>query len=212
VRPWRRPAAKDDPRERLLERLRPYVSDERVLAALRAVPRDRFVPGDLAEEAWDNVALPIGAGQTISQPLVVARMCELLALHGDERVLDVGTGSGYHAAVLAQLTQHVWSIERHPELSRLAGETLAAVGVENVTLVVGNGAAGHAEAAPYDAITVAAAMPVVPRALSDQLADGGRLVGPVNTTDQRLVLLRQGREGLERSDHERVRFVPLISE
>ena len=97
-------------------------------------------------------------------------MCELLALQGGERVLDVGTGSGYHAAVLAQLTEHVWSIERHPELSRLAGETLAAVGVENVTLVIGNGAAGHAEAAPYDAINVAAAMPVVPRALSDQLA------------------------------------------
>ena len=195
MRPWRRQAAKDDPRERLLARLRPHVSDERVLAALRAVPRDRFVPLDLAEEAWDNVALPIGSGQTISQPLVVARMCELLALHGGERVLDVGTGSGYHAAVLAQLAEHVWSIERHPELSRLAGETLAAAGVENVTLVIGNGAAGHAEAAPYDAINVAAAMPVVPRALSDQLAAGGRLVGPVNTTDQRLVLLRQRARG-----------------
>jgi len=212
VRPWRKQAAKDNPRERLLERLRPHVSDERVLAALHAVPRDRFVPGELADEAWDNVALPIGAGQTISQPLVVARMCELLALRGDERVLDVGTGSGYHAAVLAQLTEHVWSIERHPELSRLAGETLAAAGVENVTLLVGDGAAGHPEAAPYDAINVAAAMPVVPRALSDQLAEGARLVGPVNTTDQRLVLLRRGSEGLERSDHERVRFVPLVSD
>ena len=212
MRPWRKQAAKDNPRERLLERLRPHVSDERVLAALHAVPRDRFVPGELADEAWDNVALPIGAGQTISQPLVVARMCELLALRGDERVLDVGTGSGYHAAVLAQLTEHVWSIERHPELSRLAGETLAAAGVENVTLVVGDGAAGHPEAAPYDAINVAAAMPVVPRALSDQLAEGARLVGPVNTTDQRLVLLRRGSEGLERSDHERVRFVPLVSD
>ena len=210
MRPWRRPAAEDDPRERLLERLRPHVSDGRVLAALGAVPRDRFVPRALAEEAWDNVALPIGAGQTISQPLVVARMCELLAFEGSERVLDVGTGSGYHAAVLAQLADHVWSIERHPELSALAGETLAAVGVENVTLVVGDGAAGHAEAAPYDAINVAAAMGVVPRALSDQLAEGGRLVGPVNTTDQRLVLLRRQSGALERSDHERVRFVPLV--
>ena len=212
MRPWRRPEGKDDPRERLLERLRPHVSDQRVLDALHTVPRDRFVPGDLAEEAWDNVALPIGSGQTISQPLVVARMCELLALTGDERVLDVGTGSGYHAAVLAQLVDHVWSIERHPELSALAAESLAAAGVENVTLLVGDGAAGHPGAAPYDAINVAAAMGVVPRALSDQLAPGGRLVGPVNSRDQRLVLLRRGDDGLERSAHERVRFVPLVSD
>ena len=211
MRPWRRPAGKDDPRERLLERLRPYVSDERVLAALRAVPRDRFVPDDLAEEAWDNVALPIGAGQTISQPLVVARMCELLALGGGERVLDVGTGSGYHAAVLAQLADHVWSIERHAELSAEAGENLAAAGIGNVTLVVGDGAAGYPERAPYDAVNVAAAMGVVPRALTDELADGGRLVGPVNTSDQRLVLVRRGADGLVRSEHERVRFVPMIS-
>ena len=212
MRPWRRPAGKDDPRERLLERLRPHISDERVLEALWAVPRDRFVPDDLAEEAWDNVALPIGSGQTISQPLVVARMCELLALTGGERVLDVGTGSGYHAAVLAQLAGHVWSIERHPELSALAGDSLATAGVDNVTLLVGDGAAGHAPSAPYDAINIAAAMGVVPRALSDQLAPGGRLVGPVNSGDQRLVLLRRGDGGLERSAHERVRFVPLVSD
>ena len=211
MRRWRRPPGSDEPRERLLERLRPHVTDERVLAALRAVPRDRFVPEDLAAEAWDNVALPIGAGQTISQPLVVARMCELLALSGGERVLDVGTGSGYHAAVLAQLAGHVWSIERHPELSAQAAEALAAAGVENVTLVVGDGAAGHPEAAPYDAINVAAAMDQVPPALAGQLADGGRLVGPVDAADQRLVLLRRGSAGLERSAHERVRFVPLIS-
>ena len=212
MRPWRKQAAKDNPRERLLERLRPHVSDERVLAALHAVPRDRFVPGELADEAWDNVALPIGAGQTISQPLVVARMCELLALRGDERVLDVGTGSGYHAAVLAQLTEHVWSIERHPELSRLAGETLAAAGVENVTLVVGDGSRGLPEHAPYEAINVAAAAGgEIPHALFEQLARGGRLVAPVEDGDQRLVVARRTDAGVRLTELERVRFVPLVS-
>ena len=126
-------------RDRLLQALRPHVKDERVLAALAAVPRDRFVPGELAGEAWDNVPLPIGNGQTISQPLVVARMCELLELQPSDRVLDVGTGSGYHAALLGRLAGHVWSIERHAALSRQAAENLRAAGVGNVTLVVGDG-------------------------------------------------------------------------
>ena len=126
MRAWSKRPRSDDPRERLLERLRPHVADERVLDALRDVPREQFVPPRLADEAWDNVALPIGSGQTISQPLVVARMCELLALTGGERVLDVGTGSGYHAAVLAYLGAHVWSIERHPELSARARLNLEA--------------------------------------------------------------------------------------
>ncbi len=211
MRPWRRPPPSDDPRDRLLERLRPYVADERVLRAMHEVPRERFVPESRAAQAWDNVALPIGSGQTISQPLVVARMCELLELSGDERVLDVGTGSGYHAAVLAQLTAHVWSVERHPGLSRLAAASLEAAGVRNVTLLVGDGALGHPEHAPYDAINVAAAMGRVPDALAEQLADGGRLVGPVDDGDQRLVLLRRSATGVERSAHERVRFVPLIT-
>jgi protein-L-isoaspartate(D-aspartate) O-methyltransferase len=213
VRPWRRRSAGgEDPRERLLERLRPHVSDERVLRAMRSVPRDRFVPERLAAEAWDNVALPIGSGQTISQPLVVARMCELLELTGSERVLDVGTGSGYHAAVLARLVAHVWSIELHPGLSERAARALAAAGAANVTLLVGDGSLGHAAAAPYDAINVAAAMTAVPPALPEQLAEGGRLVGPVDAGDQRLVLLRRGAGGeLLREQHERVRFVPLVS-
>jgi protein-L-isoaspartate(D-aspartate) O-methyltransferase len=188
-----------------------HVDDPRVLAAIREVPRDRFVPPELREEAWDNVALPIGAGQTISQPLVVARMCELLALRGGERVLDVGTGSGYHAAVLARLVAHVWSVEIHRELSERARASLAAAGAGNVSLIVGDGCLGHPPAAPYDAINVAAAMAEVPAALPEQLAAGGRLVGPVDGPDQRLVLLHRGAGGELRSEaHERVRFVPLV--
>jgi protein-L-isoaspartate(D-aspartate) O-methyltransferase len=196
--------------DHLLATIRPYVDDERVLAAMRAVPRERFVPPELAAEAWDNVPLPIGAGQTISQPLVVARMCELLQLEGNERVLDVGTGSGYHAAVLARLVAHVWSIERHASLSEQAARNLAAAGVTNVTLAVGDGTLGLPAAAPFDAINVAAACAAVPAALEAQLAPGGRLVAPVENGDQRLFVVRRVGEGLERTPLERVRFVPLI--
>jgi protein-L-isoaspartate(D-aspartate) O-methyltransferase len=199
-------------RDRLLQTLRPYVKDERVRAALSAVPRDRFVPEELAGEAWDNVPLPIGSGQTISQPLVVARMCELLELAPTDRVLDVGTGSGYHAALLAYLAGHVWSIERHPELSRQAAANLRAAGVENVTLVVGDGALGLPDEAPFDAVNVAAAAgAAVPPALEAQLAPGGRLVAPVEDGDQRLCFVRRGERELERRVLERVRFVPLVT-
>jgi protein-L-isoaspartate(D-aspartate) O-methyltransferase len=195
----------------LLEQLRLHVSDKRVLQAMRDVPRERFVPEPLVAEAWDNVPLPIGAGQTISQPLVVARMCELLKLKGRERVLDVGTGSGYHAAVLAGLAAHVWSIERHAALSEQAARNLEAAGVENVTLVVGDGAHGLPERAPFDAINVAAAAGGVPPALEDQLALGARLVIPLEEGEQRLVVIRRTKRGLERTGLERVRFVPLIT-
>ena len=198
--------------ERLMQILRRHVDDQRVLAAIAEVPRDVFVPPDLRDQAWENVPLPIGSGQTISQPLVVARMCELLELTGDETVLDVGTGSGYHAALLARLARHVYSIEVHATLSQKAAHSLRAAGVENVTLEVGDGSRGLPEHAPYEAINVAAAAGgSIPVALAEQLAPGGRLVAPVEDGDQRLVVARRTPDGVTLTELERVRFVPLIS-
>jgi protein-L-isoaspartate(D-aspartate) O-methyltransferase len=198
--------------ERLVRTLRRHIVDDRVLAAIAAVPRDRFVPPDLLPEAWENIPLPIGAGQTISQPLVVARMCELLELKGSETVLDVGTGSGYHAALLARLARHVYSIEVHESLSRQAAANLRAAGVENVALVVGDGSLGLPEHAPYEAINVAAAAGGgIPPALPAQLTLGGRLVAPVENGEQRLVVARRTAGGLELVELERVRFVPLVT-
>ena len=196
-----------------MRELRGAVSDERVLNAVRAVPRDRFVPEDLRAEAWDNAPLPIGCGQTISQPLVVARMCELLELEGGERVLDVGTGSGYHAALLARLAAEVYSIELHAALSDRAARALAAAGAQNVTLAVGDGSQGLRAHAPYDAINVAAAARRrVPDALIEQLAPGGRLVAPIEERgDQYLALLREEGGTVRTTRLERVRFVPLVS-
>ncbi len=197
----------------LAQSLRHAVSDERVLAAIASVPREQFVPGCERAHAYDNTALPIGYGQTISQPVVVARMLELLELDGSERVLDVGTGSGYHAALLALLAAEVFSIERHPELSEIAQHALEPLGIQNVTLFVGDGAAGLPQHAPFDAINVAAATGVdVPGALLDQLAAGGRLVAPVGVADQRLLVFRRSGERILCERHEPVRFVPLVSD
>jgi protein-L-isoaspartate(D-aspartate) O-methyltransferase len=198
--------------ERLMQTLRRHVSDRRVLEAIAEMPRERFVPDDLRDEAWENIPLPIGSGQTISQPLVVARMCELLELDGSETVLDVGTGSGYHAALLARLARHVYSIEVHASLSHTAAANLRAAGVENVTLEIGDGSRGLPEHAPYEAINVAAAAGgAVPPALAEQLAPGGRLVAPVEDGEQRLVVARRTDAGLGLTELERVRFVPLVS-
>ena len=200
----------DAPAERLLRNLAKHVHDQRVLDAMRSVPRHAFVPPELQHDAWENVPLPIGAEQTISQPLVVARMLELLELAGDERVLDVGTGSGYHAALLARLVAHVWSIELHEELSTRAAAALAEAGIANVTLLVGDGAEGWPEAAPYDAINVAAAADrTIPEPLIEQLSSGGRLVAPVEHGNQYLVRCRRTDGDVECTRLERVRFVPL---
>jgi protein-L-isoaspartate(D-aspartate) O-methyltransferase len=198
--------------ESLVAQIRPHIGDERVLAAVTAVPRHLFVPEALSRFAWENTALPIGAGQTISQPVVVARMCELLRLSGDERVLDVGTGSGYHAAVLAHLSREVWSIERKAELAEQARLNLAAAGIENVHVVVGDGSRGLPEQATFDAINVAAAAHDVPPALEEQLAAGGRLVAPIDGREQRLLLLGRYGDKLERTYLDPVRFVPLVGD
>jgi protein-L-isoaspartate(D-aspartate) O-methyltransferase len=197
--------------DQLVAELHRYVADERVLEAIRRVPREAFVPEDLRPHAYDNTALGIGCGQTISQPLVVARMSELLELKPGDRVLDVGTGSGYHAAILAALAGHVWSIERHADLSRAAGAALHSAGVDNVTLLVGDGSRGVPEHAPFDAINVAAAGGrELLRALEGQLADGGRLVAPVTGRRQRLTVARREADRLHWRELEEVRFVPLV--
>src|SRR4051794_8690459 len=163
-------------REELLESLKRRRLDPRVLAAVADVPREAFLPPGLSDRAYEDGALPIGAGQTISQPSLVAHMVALLMLRPTDRVLDVGTGSGYHAALLARLAAHVWTVERHAELSQAAARSLGATGARNVTLRVGDGTCGWPQEAPFDAINVAATGEAgVAGALLDQVADGGRL-------------------------------------
>ena len=199
--------------DRLIDQLRAHIHDERVLEAMRAVPRDLFVPAELAGEAWDNVPLPIGAGQTISQPLIVAVMSDALALSPRDHVLEIGTGSGYQTAILARLARDVVSVERHEALTTTAARNLEKAEIYNVTLIVGDGARGLPETAPFDAINVAAAAGEdIPQALLDQLGRNGRLVAPVQTGDQRLWLVHHTPGGrFERTGLERVRFVPLVS-
>jgi protein-L-isoaspartate(D-aspartate) O-methyltransferase len=200
-----------DPARKLARRLAPAVSDDRVLNAVAMVARERFVPAAERHRAYENVALPIACEQTISQPIVVARMLELLELTPADRVLDVGTGSGYHAALLSLLAAEVWTIERHPELSATARATLSDLGYANVTCVIGDAWQGLSEQAPFDAINVAAATgEALPEALEDQLAMGGRLVAPVGVDRQYLTRVRRTPQGLRRDRLDPVRFVPLV--
>ncbi|HEU5252415.1 MAG TPA: protein-L-isoaspartate(D-aspartate) O-methyltransferase [Solirubrobacterales bacterium] len=187
------------------------IEDERVLAAMGEVPRERFVPAELRERAYADSALPIGEEQTISQPWIVAAICQALELEGAELVLEVGTGSGYSAAVLSRLADHVVSVERHDGLSRSAAEALGSLGVENVELLVGDGSLGVPERAPYDAIACHATAPAPPPALLGQLVDGGRLVLPIAAEEaDMLTLLRRDGERVERAVLGPCRFVPLI--
>jgi protein-L-isoaspartate(D-aspartate) O-methyltransferase len=185
------------------------IRDERVLAAMARVPREDFVPDDVRDRAYEDAALPIGEGQTISQPYMVARICEELELHGGERVLDVGTGSGYQAAVLAELAAEVHSIERIPELADRARAILG----DRVHVHVGDGSRGVPEHAPYAAVAVAAAAPRLPEALYEQLEPRGRLVVPVGTRwEQLLQVVVRTPEGPALLRTVPCRFVPLVGE
>lgn len=189
------------------------IRDERVLQAMRDVPRDRFVPDDLRDQAWDDNALPVGCGQTISQPLIVAWMTELLELTGNETILEIGTGTGYQTAILARLSRHVVSIERIGELSAAASARLSDLQISNVELVVGDGTLGWPESAPYDAILAAAGAPEIPHPLYDQLGLGGRLVLPVgDSTQQEMQRVRKTVTGKKVESLGGCRFVPLIGE
>lgn len=188
------------------------IDDHRVLRAMAAVPRELFVPVQDRARAYADGALAIGHGQTISQPWVVAAICQSLELDGSERVLEIGTGSGYSAAVLSHLAREVVSVERIPELIEPARRALAEAGVTNVELVEGDGSRGHEPGAPYDAIAVHAAAPDVPHSLLAQLADGGRLVAPIATdsSDLLTVFVRDGDGGFRKRVIGPCRFVPLI--
>jgi protein-L-isoaspartate(D-aspartate) O-methyltransferase len=187
------------------------IQDERVLAAMAAVPREHFVPERVRDSAYNDSALPIGHEQTISQPWVVAAICQALHLGGDEVVLEIGTGSGYSAAVLARLSSRVISVERVPELGETARRLLEELGTDNVEVIVGDGSRGHPDGAPYDAIAVHAATPEAPHSLLSELATDGRLVVPIATGSADLLVAFIREDGdLRQETIAPCRFVPLI--
>ena len=187
------------------------IRDERVLAAMQRVPRHQFVPECYRDQAYEDHPIPIGEDQTVSQPYIVAVTLEALTLQPTDIVLEVGTGSGYQAAILSELAQHVYSVERHESLAQAAQSILTRLGRSNITVVVGDGSRGLAQFAPYDAIVVAAAAPQVPSSLLDQMNEGGRMVipvGAVHAQELQLVHKRAGKTTVEVL--EACRFVPLI--
>lgn len=201
-------------RRRMVAELRAAgVEDLAVLHAFDAVPRHRFVPEAVAHRAYEDAALPLGHGQTISRPSVHAAHLVLAELNGRERVLEIGTGSGFQTALLAALCGHVYSVERVDPLAEAARERLASLGIDNVTLRTGDGSRGWPERAPFDAVLVGAAAPRVPEPLVEQLAEGGRLLVPVGDDEgQQLRLVRRRGEGLEEEVVDAARFVPLVGE
>jgi protein-L-isoaspartate(D-aspartate) O-methyltransferase len=189
------------------------VRDERVLAAMAKVPREAFVAEEDRPNAYGDHPLSIGAGQTVSQPYIVAAMLDLLDLQPEDRVLEVGTGTGYEAAILAELTAEVWTVERHVELAERARDILEQLEYQNVHVVHGDGSMGLSEEAPFDKILVAAAASRVPEELLMQLADGGRMVVPVGTRqEQQLQLVRKVNDQISITYHDPCRFVPLVGE
>jgi len=187
------------------------VVDPRVLAAMRRVPRHRFVPSEAAASAYEDHPVQIGCGQTISQPYMVAVMTELLTLQPDERVLEIGTGSGYQAAILAGLAKEVITLERHAELAERAQACFAQLGYDNITVLVRDGTLGYPESAPYDAILVTAGGPQIPSSLKGQLSVGGRLVCPVGPRDvQHLITVVRTEAGFEQTTGIGCVFVPLV--
>jgi len=189
------------------------ILDERVLAAMGKVLRHEFVAKEYQEQAYEDHPVPIGEGQTLSQPYIVALMLEALSLQGSERVLEVGTGSGYQAALLAELALRVCSVERYPSLAHSAEEVLRRLCYGNATVIVGDGSQGWAQEAPFDAIVVSAAAPRIPPALFEQLREGGRMiipVGPASAQELQFVRKQQGRSSVV--SLEGCRFVPLVGE
>jgi len=189
------------------------IRDERVLAAMERVPREIFICEEYWEQAYEDHPLPIGSGQTVSQPYIVAFMLEVLSLKGAEKVLEIGTGTGYQTALLAELAGQVYSVERIESLARTAEAILQRLGSRNVGLTVGDGSRGLVEQAPFDAIVVSAAAPQIPQPLLEQLREGGRMVIPVGPADaQELILVRKQDGGAVITNLEGCRFVPLIGE
>jgi protein-L-isoaspartate(D-aspartate) O-methyltransferase len=186
------------------------VRDPLVLAAMAAVPRHLFVPEALRVRAYADEPLPIGEGQTISQPYIVGYMTETLGLRGGEKVLEIGTGSGYQTAVLAEIAGEVWTIEIVEPLARRARGVLDGLGYTNIRFRVGDGSAGWPDAGPFDGIIITAAAPVMPSSLESQLADEGRMIVPVGTEFQELFLVRREKQGFEKDRLLPVRFVPLV--